>query len=56
MFNNRITTGPELFAKTKNDYASFPWALVREFFQNSMDSPGCDGMDVEVITVEGNVT
>ncbi len=55
-FTNSISIGPEFFAKAKNDYASFPWALTREFFQNSMDAPGCDLIEVEIITVEGGVT
>lgn len=55
-FANSISIGPEFFAKAKNDYASFTWALVREFAQNSMDAPGSNRLDVEVITVEGNVT
>lgn len=55
-FENSIKIGPEFFAKAKNDYADFAWALTREFFQNSMDAPGSDRIDVKVITVEGNVT
>jgi len=51
-----IKIGPEFFAKAKNDYADFTWALVREFFQNSMDAPGSSQIDVQVITVEGGVT
>lgn len=55
-FANSISIGPEFFAKAKNDYASFTWALVREFFQNSIDAPGSDQIDVIIATVEGNVT
>jgi hypothetical protein len=33
----QITIGPEFFAKAKNDYENFEWALVREFAQNSID-------------------
>lgn len=55
-FENSIKIGPEFFAKAKNDYADFAWALTREFFQNSMDAPGSSRIDVEVITVEGGVT
>ncbi len=55
-FANSISIGPEFFAKAKNDYADFSWALVREFAQNSIDAPGSDRIDVEIITVEGNVT
>lgn len=55
-FANSISIGPEFFAKAKNDYASFTWALVREFFQNSIDAPGSDQIDVTIATVEGNVT
>ena len=33
-----IAIGPEFFAKAKNDYARWPWALVREFMQNGVDA------------------
>lgn len=55
-YSNSISIGPEFFAKAKNDYADFSWALVREFFQNSIDAPGCKKIDVQVHTVEGGVT
>lgn len=29
-FANSISIGPEFFAKAKNDYADFTWALIRE--------------------------
>ena len=32
-----VTIGPNFFAKAKNDYACWKWALVREFMQNSLD-------------------
>lgn len=32
-----ITIGPEFFAKARNDYDNWHWAIVREFFQNGMD-------------------
>lgn len=34
----QITIGPEFFAKAKNDYADWVWAIVREYYQNSMDA------------------
>jgi hypothetical protein len=42
-----ITIGSEFFAKAKNDYASYYWAIIREFFQNSIDS-GASHIDVKV--------
>lgn len=37
MAARQITIGPEFFAKSRNDYDNWRWALVREFFQNSID-------------------
>lgn len=37
MTSRQITIGPEFFAKARNDYENFEWALVREFAQNSID-------------------
>jgi hypothetical protein len=33
----QISIGPEFFAKAKNDYNDWHWAIVREFNQNGMD-------------------
>jgi hypothetical protein len=52
-FSNSIAIGPEFFAKAKNDYSDFTWALVREFFQNSMDAPGSDEISLNVSTEKG---
>lgn len=46
MTSRHITIGPEFFVKARNDYDNWKWALVREFFQNSID---CGS---ETITVE----
>lgn len=37
MFKNSIAIGPEFFAKSKNDYSNWRWAVAREFLQNSID-------------------
>ena len=37
MAARHVTIGPEFFAKSRNDYDNWRWALVREFFQNSID-------------------
>lgn len=57
-FANSITIGPEFFAKAKNDYADFAWAITREFFQNSIDAPKSTRVDVSVNSFdnEGVVT
>lgn len=62
MTSRQITIGPEFFAKAKNDYENFEWALVREFAQNSIDCGSTeirfricsdfDGDDVLVTTLE----
>jgi len=61
-----ITIGPEFFAKAKNDYGCWQWAIVREFMQNCMDAPRTssievgieekviDGHDKTVLTVANN--
>lgn len=47
MASQQITIGPEFFAKAKNDYERFGWALIREFMQNSMDC-GSDVIEIFV--------
>jgi len=42
-----VTIGPEFFAKSRNDYDDWRWALVREFFQNSID---CGSKTVQLDT------
>ncbi|MHA1951439.1 MAG: hypothetical protein ACW99G_17875 [Candidatus Thorarchaeota archaeon] len=46
----QITIGSEFFAKAKNDYDNWIWALVREFFQNSID---CRSNEINVEVVSG---
>ena len=46
-FANTITVGPEFFAKAKNDYSDWRWAIVREFMQNSIDC-GSSRIDAEL--------
>lgn len=53
-FANSIKIGPEFFAKAKNDYADFHWALVREAFQNCGDAPGSSKIEFTVCLIEGN--
>ncbi|MBW2672190.1 MAG: hypothetical protein JRD89_02085 [Deltaproteobacteria bacterium] len=36
-YANAVQIGPDFFAKAKNDYADWRWALVREFMQNCID-------------------
>ena len=50
LFKNHVTIGPEFFVKAFNDYASWHWAIVREFMQNSIDC----GSDTIQVTVELN--
>jgi hypothetical protein len=47
-FARQVAIGPEFFAKSKQDYSNYEWALVREFMQNSMD---CDSNRI-VVTCE----
>jgi hypothetical protein len=51
MAARHITIGPEFFAKARNDYDNWHWALVREFFQNSID---CGSGTIEVTICEAN--
>lgn len=46
--NGQVKIGREFFAKIKNDYADWRWALIREFLQNSFDAPGCDTVTIKV--------
>lgn len=51
MAARHITIGPEFFAKARNDYDNWQWALMREFFQNSID---CGSDKIEVVINEAN--
>lgn len=42
---SQIKIGPEFFAKAKNDYNDWQWAIIREFVQNSVD---CDSKTIEI--------
>lgn len=37
MIKKQVQIGPEFFAKAKNDYENWYWALIREFVQNGVD-------------------
>lgn len=50
-----VTIGPEFFAKAKYDYADWKWAIIREFFQNSMDC-GSSRIEATVETTSDNNT
>lgn len=45
MAAHHVTIGPEFFAKSRNDYDDWRWAVVREFFQNSID---CGSKTIEL--------
>jgi hypothetical protein len=47
-FSHQIAIGPEFFQKSKNDYRDWRWALAREFYQNSIDAPGSDQIDITI--------
>lgn len=44
-----VKIGPEFFAKARNDYSNWTWAIVREFFQNCID---CGSTEIELTVVE----
>ena len=44
-----VTIGPEFFLKSRNDYADWHWAVVREFFQNCID---CGSKHTELTATE----
>ena len=53
--NGQVCIGREFFAKVKNDYADWRWALVREFLQNCFDAPGSKAASVTVAS-DGRTT
>jgi hypothetical protein len=48
-----ITIGPEFFAKARNDYDNWHWAVIREFFQNGIDC-GSSEIHVEITETGGS--
>lgn len=51
----QVKIGPEFFAKARNDYSEWKWALIREFMQNSIDC-GSSRIAVDVAHVAGGKT
>ena len=47
-----ITIGPEFFAKAKNDYGNWVWALIREYAQNCCDC-GSDEIYIDIAEKDG---
>jgi len=52
---SQITISPEFFSKARNDYRNWQWALLREFFQNSIDC-GSTQVDVTIREAGGGCT
>jgi hypothetical protein len=49
----QVTIGPEFFAKARQDYSNWQWALVREFFQNCIDCRSRNiSLDVRYVAAE----
>lgn len=55
MAGYNIKIGPEFFAKAKNEYSNWQFAICREFAQNSIDSK-CNTIDVTINTNEDGNT
>ena len=53
MAARHITIGPEFFAKARNDYDNWHWAIIREFFQNGIDC-GSSVINVEIVEADGS--
>lgn len=53
-FQNQVVIGPEFFAKAKNDYNRWQWAIIREFCQNSIDC-GSKTIRISITKDAGNV-
>ncbi len=47
-FQHSVTIGPEFFAKAKNDYRDWKFALAREFMQNCIDAPHSKRITIKV--------
>ena len=56
MAMHAISIGPEFFAKAKNDYANWQWAVAREFAQNCIDAPRCSEITVAISHDAGSNT
>lgn len=54
--NSQIRIGPEFFAKIKNDYSNWSWALVREFAQNSIDAKGSKNIEFTISLLPNGCT
>lgn len=52
--DGQVKIGREFFAKIKNDYANWRWALIREFLQNCFDAPGCKTVEIVVAKAGAN--
>lgn len=50
-----VRIGPEFFAKAKNDYRDWRWAIAREYLQNCIDAPGCTEITVTVEDVANDM-
>lgn len=44
----QVKIGPSFFAKAKNDYSDWHWALIREFLQNSLDAKGTSAINITI--------
>jgi hypothetical protein len=55
-FSQQIRIGPEFFAKVKNDYACWKWAVAREFIQNGLDARGTRNINVLISHEDGMIT
>lgn len=53
-FSNTVQIGPEFFAKSKNDYSDWYFALMREFAQNSIDC-GSKTINIDIHEEDGVV-
>lgn len=57
MAAHAITIGPQFFAKAKNDYSNWRWAIAREFAQNCLDAPGTKTVTITVaLNADGDTT
>ena len=52
---SQVKIGPEFFIKAKNDYSDWKWALIREFFQNSIDC-GSRQISIDITYANGKTT
>ncbi len=52
----QVSIGNEFFAKCRNDYSNWNWAMIREFLQNCIDAPKCSVIDIIVESIGDNRT